>query len=152
MSKYRYRIIQISGKVLKALCLTELCLFWPFLRWLVGTKHSPESKTHLRIQKHVPESKTRSRIQKHVLVWQVFWILGRVFGVWEVFLDSGKCFVPTSHGTFQLNADSPLSMLHLWLLNASFFNFCPVYWSAHHNLGYSCFRLFICHETVKRIK
>ena len=34
--------------------------------------------------------------------WDVFWILGRVFGFWEVFLDSGTCFVPTSHGKKEL--------------------------------------------------
>ena len=38
-----------------------------------------------------------------------FWNLGRVFGFWEVFwilgsvLDSGKCFVPTSHHNNQTN-------------------------------------------------
>ena len=59
------------------------------LPWLIGTKHFqdpkhvPESKTRPRIQKQFPESKTRPRIQ-------VFWILGGV-------LNSGKCFVPTSH-------------------------------------------------------
>ena len=44
----------------------------------------------------------------------VFWILGRVFGFWEVFwilgrvLDSGKCFVPTSHRKNTINdGDSP---------------------------------------------
>ena len=45
----------------------------------------PESKTFPGIQKHVPKSKTPPP-------------LGRVYGFWEVFLDSGKCFVPTSHG------------------------------------------------------
>ena len=36
--------------------------------------------------------------------WEVFWILGSVLdsgkccGFWEVFLDSGTCFVHTSHG------------------------------------------------------
>ena len=30
--------------------------------------------------------------------WDVFWILGRVLDL-EVFLDSGTCFVPTSHRT-----------------------------------------------------
>ena len=41
-----------------------------FMRWLVGTKHVPESKTHptiqqqlLRIEKHVPEPKTLPKIK-----------------------------------------------------------------------------------------
>ena len=68
------------------------------LPWLIGTKHFPESKT-------------RSRIQNFFGFWEVFWILGSV-------LDSGTCFVPTSHrsiperrcslkfcNTFQLNSD-----------------------------------------------
>ena len=42
----------------------------------------------------------------------VFWILGGVFGFWEVFwilgrvLDSGKCFVPTSHRSLTLEKGS----------------------------------------------
>ena len=37
------------------------------------------------------------------------WTLGSVFGIWDVFwilgsvLDSGKCFVPTSHHNNQTN-------------------------------------------------
>ena len=40
--------------------------------------------------------------------WEVFWVLGRVFGFWDVFwilgsvLDSGTCFVPTSHRMYIL--------------------------------------------------
>ena len=88
--------------------------FYPryYLRWLVGTKHLPESKntsqnpkTLHRIQKHFTESKTLPRIQNVLdsgtCFWILgsvldsgpcFWILGRVFGFWKVFLDSGKCF------------------------------------------------------------
>ena len=35
--------------------------------------------------KHFPESKNTFQNPKHILLW-------------DVFLDSGKCFVPTSHG------------------------------------------------------
>lgn len=37
-------------------------------------------------------------------------------------------------------------LLHLDLWKHHF-PFCPVYWDANHNLGFSCFRLFICHGT-----
>lgn len=39
---------------------------------------------------------------------------------------------------FQLHVDLPLSMLHLDFWKQ---------WGANHNLGFSCFRLFICHKT-----
>ena len=57
------------------------------LRWLIRTKHFPDSKTLPRIQTH-PRIQTRPRI----------WILESVFEFWDVFgfrkvfLDSGKCF------------------------------------------------------------
>ena len=70
------------------------------LRWLIRTKHFPDSKTLPRIQTH-----PRIWILESVFeFWDVFgfrevfldsgkcfWILGNVFGFWEVFLDSGKC-------------------------------------------------------------
>ena len=86
------------------------------LRWLVGTKHVPESKTLPRIQKHVPESKNTSQNPKHVPEFKNtfqnrdlgcvldsgksfwIWILGSVldsgmcFWILGSFLDSGKCF------------------------------------------------------------
>ena len=91
------------------------------LRWLVRPKHFPDSETLPRIQKHFPESKTRPRIQKHFPeskntsqnpkhfpefkntlqnpdsgmcfgFWDLFWILGNLFGFRDVVLDSGKCF------------------------------------------------------------
>ena len=75
------------------------------LPWLVGTKHVPESKnisqnpkTLHRIQNTSQNPKTRPRIQKHVPKSKTRPPLGPVFGFWEVFLDSGTCFVPTSHG------------------------------------------------------
>ena len=46
------------------------------LPWLVGTKHFPESKNTFQNPKHLLP--------------------------WDVFLDSGKCFVPTSHGTYEM--------------------------------------------------
>ena len=46
------------------------------LPWLVGTKHFPESKNTFQNPKHVLP--------------------------WDVFLDSGRCFVPTSHGTYEM--------------------------------------------------
>ena len=74
----------------------------PLVRWLIRTKHFPES----RFWKVSLNSGTCFGF------WEVFWILGCVFGFWEVlldsgkcfgcwevFLDSGKCFVLTSHRT-----------------------------------------------------
>ena len=80
---------------------------------------SQNPKTHPRIQnmsqnpEYVPESKTLPRIQKCFGIWEVFWILGCVFGFlgWVLdsckcseilgrVLDSGKCFVPMSHSEF----------------------------------------------------
>ena len=58
------------------------------LRWFVGTRHVPESKTLPRIQKHFPESKTRPRVQKNFPESRS----GMCFGFWDVFLDSGMCF------------------------------------------------------------
>ena len=74
------------------------------LQWLVGTKpshnprHFPELKITFQNPKHFPESKTLPRIQKHfpesknTWFWEVFWILGHVFGFCHVFLDSGNYF------------------------------------------------------------
>ena len=93
-------------------------------------KHFPEPKTLSRIQKHFPESKNTFRNPKHfpeskntyqspdfgtcfgfcdlfrILVnvfgfWELFWILGRV-------LDSGKCFVLTSHCRIVISASEEL--------------------------------------------
>ena len=49
-------------------------------------KHFPGFKTLPKNQKQVPESKNSSQNPKHVFLgrvfgfWEVFWILGRVFG------------------------------------------------------------------------
>ena len=93
------------------------CNYKCSVRWLVGTKHFPESKTHPRIQKHFPESKNTSQNPKQVPktkntsknpkyfpesktfsgsgtcfgFWEVFLNYGMCFGFREVFLDSGKC-------------------------------------------------------------
>ena len=80
------------------------------IRWLIRTKHFPHCKTLSRIQTHFPESKTRPRIQKHFSesktlpriqkdfpeFWDVFWILGSVFGFWEVFCPYEQ---PSINGT-----------------------------------------------------
>ena len=81
-----------------------------YVRWLVGTKHFPESKTRPRIQKHLPEPKTLPRIQTHfqetkhtscthpriqntfAWFWDVFLNSGTCFGVWEVFWILGRIF------------------------------------------------------------
>ena len=58
------------------------------LRWLIRTKHFPESK-------HIPESgfwKVFLNSGTCLDSGKCFWILGSVFGFWEVFLGSGKCF------------------------------------------------------------
>ena len=85
------------------------------IRWLIRTKHFPDSKTLPRIQKHIPETKTGPRIQNTsqnldsgkcfgilggvfwILAsvfgfWEVFWILGSVFGFWDVFWILGRVF------------------------------------------------------------
>ena len=84
------------------------------LRWLIRTKHFPDSKTLPRIQntsqnpKHFPESKTTSQNPKQVPgskthpriwilesvfeFWEVFWILGSVFEFWDVFWTLGSVF------------------------------------------------------------
>ena len=80
-------------------------------------KHFPEPKTLSRIQKHFPESKNTYqspdsgtcfgfcdlfRILVNVFgFWELFWILGRV-------LDSGKCFVLTSHCRIVISASEEL--------------------------------------------
>ena len=98
-------------------------------------KHFPKSKSLPRIQntsleskntfqnpKHFPESKNTSqnpktlpRIQKHVPEEEVFWFLGRVFGFWEMLLDSGKCFVPTSHGNTIWPCWWPRTIVFTWV-------------------------------------
>ena len=45
--------------------------------------------TVTRRDKTLPESKNTFQNPKHLLPW-------------DVFLDSGKCFVPTSHGTYEM--------------------------------------------------
>ena len=45
--------------------------------------------TVARRDKTLPESKNTFQNPKHLLPW-------------DVFLDSGKCFVPTSHGTYEI--------------------------------------------------
>ena len=114
LNKFKGRLYEKEGSIVRR--------FYPryYLRWLVGTKHFPESKntsqnpktlpriqkhfteskTLPRIQKHVPESKTLPRIQNVLDSGPCFWILGSVFGFWAVFLDSEKCFVPTSHRNY----------------------------------------------------
>ena len=71
------------------------------LPWLIVTKlflnlkHFPESKTCPRIQKHFPESKTHPRIQKcfcFLPFWDVFWIVGSIFGFWDMFWILGSVF------------------------------------------------------------
>ena len=78
------------------------------LRWLIRTKHFPDSKTLPRIQnrsrnpKHIPESgfckvflnsgKCFGFWEVFFGFWEVFCILGSVFGFWEGFLNSGTCF------------------------------------------------------------
>ena len=113
-----------------------------YVRWLVGTKHFPESKTLPRIQKHLPESKTLPRIQTHFQetkhtsknpkyfclilgrvfeFWYVFWSLGNVldsgtyFWILARVLDSGKRFVPISHGSYE-----SLGLLFIKLRKSSF--------------------------------
>ena len=83
------------------------------IRWLVGTKHVPESKNTFQSPKRVPESKTlRSENPKALVITQntspkpktlldsgkcfgfgdMFLDSGKCFGFWTVFLDSGTCF------------------------------------------------------------
>ena len=73
---------------------------WPHVRWLVGTKHFPESKTRPRIQKHFQESKTRpSKNPKY-------------FPESKKLLDSGTCFVFVSYVTHALGAPLPKANHH----------------------------------------
>ena len=58
-------------------------------RWLVGTKHFPESKKHPRIW-----------ILRHDLdsLGRVLGVLGSVYGLWELFeILRGQSFLPASH-------------------------------------------------------
>ena len=82
------------------------------LRWLIRTKHFPDSKTLPRIQTHPRIWILESVFEfwdvfgfREVFLdsgkcfgfWEVFLDSGKCFGFWEVFLDSGKCVVLTSH-------------------------------------------------------
>lgn len=65
-------------------------------RWLVGTKHFPESQTLPRIQKPFTESKKHPRIWilRHDLdsLGRVLGVLGSVYGLWELFVILGRVF------------------------------------------------------------
>ena len=70
-------------------------------RWLVGTKHFPESQTLPRIQKPFTESKKHPRIWilRHDLdsLGRVLGVLGSVYGLWELFkILHGQSFLPAS--------------------------------------------------------
>ena len=43
--------------------------------------------------------------------WKYFWILRSVLGFWEGFINSGTCFVPTSHRTTTWNFQKLLSYM-----------------------------------------
>ena len=69
------------------------------MKWLVGTKHfpeskitSPESKTRPSIQNHFPESKTRPRIRKHFPESKSVLDSGKYFRFLDVLLVFGMCF------------------------------------------------------------
>ena len=65
-------------------------------RWLVGTKHFPESQTLPRIRKPFTESKKHPRIWmlRHDLdsLGRVLGVLGSVYGLWELFVILGRVF------------------------------------------------------------
>ena len=70
-------------------------LMFRFVRWLIRTKHFPESKNTSQNPKHVPESKNKSRNPKHVPEFKNTFQnpdSGTCFGFWEMFLHSGMCF------------------------------------------------------------
>ena len=97
-------------------CRSELLSYkFTFSRWLVGTKHFPESILGRvfgfwevfwilrgRVSGFWEAFWILGRVSGFGEVfwilgsvsgfWEVFWILGSVFGFWKVFLDSGKCF------------------------------------------------------------
>ena len=69
------------------------------MKWLVETKHfpeskitSPESKTRPSIQNHFPESKTRPRIRKHFPESKTRPRIQKCFGFWEVSSILGCAF------------------------------------------------------------
>ena len=71
------------------------------VRWLVGTRHFPELKSTF------PESKSNSQNPKtlpgihkklpriqNTWFWEVFWVMGYVFGFWKVFFMVGPQTTP----------------------------------------------------------
>ena len=72
----------------------QLALLINILRWLMRTKHFPESKTLLTIQNASQNLDSGNWFGFWELVWilgsvfgfrEVFCILGSVFGIWEAF-------------------------------------------------------------------
>ena len=137
------------------------------LRWLIRTKHFPESKNTCQNPKHVLESKNTSQNPKQVPqskthpriwilesvfefwevfwilgsffgFWEVFWILGSVFGFWEVFLNSGKC-----GSVLSFRATEQCDCISENYLENSELNCCTVkrIWNPDFTFGYwsSCF-------------
>ena len=91
-------IVEINRMLIRP---DQLALLINILRWLIRTKHFPESKTLLTIQ----NASQNLDSGKWFGFWEVFLDSGKCFAFWEVFLKSGKRFVLTSHRNILLFSD-----------------------------------------------